>query len=178
MNPWSPLRKRKTPKAAVFTDQLQRLIEQGVPEVEAVDALVRDMPKTGLRQITREVSDRLKSGQSLSASLSGFPRHFPDGYLSIIEAGEKSGDLPQALALASTYVKRQDVSKQRIFLGILLPVATTVIFFSALKFFQDLMLPRLQALMSGFSHDSAALAPPPPPGAPQAPAWPPPSPSP
>jgi len=153
MNFWSPLGRRKVPKTAFFTHQLRHLIAQGVPEVEAVEALLQDMPKSEFKNIIRLVCKKLKSGESLSASLSGFPaKIFPDGYLSIVEAGEMSGDLPQALELASAYVKRRDVSRQRIFLGIFLPLVTTVICFGALRSLQLFILPHLHEMVAGLSY--------------------------
>ncbi len=160
MTSWWPLRRRKVPKAAVFTDQLRHLIAQGVPEVEAVEALLRDMPSSRLKEIVSLVSDRLKSGRSLSASLSGFPRYFPEGYLSIIEAGEKSEDLPWALELASAFVNTRDVSRQRIFLGVFLPLMTTVICFAAIRLFQNFIFPYLHEMVDGFSYHGLLPQPP------------------
>ncbi len=160
MNFWSPLRNRKVSKAALLTDQLRHLVARGVPEVEAVEALLKDMPETRFKEVVEQVSDGLKMGQPLSTSLSGSPRHFPDGYLSIIEAGEKSGDLIRALEFASAYLKRRDVSRQRIFLGIFLPLFTTVVCFGVMWFMQIFILPRLHEMFAGLPYDAPLLPPP------------------
>jgi len=128
------------------------MISQGVPEAEAVEALIKDMPRGRLKENLRLVLYRLKSGESLSASLSEFPRYFPEGYLSIVEAGERTGDLPRALGLACASIKRRDVSQQRIFLGILLPLVTTVICFGLIRFLQIFALPYLREMLDGISY--------------------------
>ncbi len=151
-------RKRRMPKAAVFVDQLRRLIAQGVPEGEAVEALLRDMPRGRFKEAVRRVASRLKSGLSLSSSLSGFPRYFAEGFVSIVEAGEKSGDLPRALELASAYLKRRDVSPQRIFLGIFLPVLTTFVCLGVMQFWQLMLLPALEGTQADFSSEGMAIS--------------------
>lgn len=161
MNPWSPLKRRKTSKMAVFTDQLRRLVSQGVPEVEALEVLLRDMPAGRLKRVIGVVSGRLKSGSPLCVSLSGFPRYFPDGYISIVEAGEKAGDLPRALELASAYVKKRDISRQRLLLGIILPLMTTIICFSVMRLLQLWLLPDLQEMLAGYAYEAPAPSLPP-----------------
>jgi type II secretory pathway component PulF len=99
MNAWSHLKSPKATKLALVTDRLRHLIEQGVPEVEALEAILEDMPRGRLPVRLRRVLYRLRRGQSLSTALSGLTRYFPDGYISMIEAGEKINDLPKALEL-------------------------------------------------------------------------------
>jgi len=159
MNPSLQRRKRRIPKAAVFTDQLRRLIAQGVPEGEAVEALLEDMPGGRFREAVSRVASRLKSGLSLSSSISSFPRYFPEGFVSIVEAGEKSGNLPRTLELASAYLKRRDVSRQRIFLGIFLPLLTAFVCFGVMRFCQLMLLPALEGTQAVYSNDDVAISP-------------------
>lgn len=161
MNRWSSVKSPKATKVALFTDRLRHLVEQGVPEVEAVEAILEDMPGSRLRERLRLVLNRLKRGESLSTALSGFRRHFPECYVSIIEAGERMDDLPKALEIASEFVRRRDVSRQRIFLGIFLPVLTTVICLGALRFLQVFALPHLDEMLDGLWYNAAPhLSPP------------------
>ncbi len=161
MNAWSHSKSRNVTRVALLTDRLRHLIEQGVPEVEALEAILEDMPRSRLKVRLRRVLYRLRRGQSLSAALSGFPRHFPEGYVSMVEAGERMGDLPRALALASEFAKRRDVSRQRIFLGIFFPVFTTVFCFGVLRFLHVFVLPYLHEMTNGLWYSGGPpLAPP------------------
>ena len=161
MNRWSAVKSPKATKVALFTDRLRHLVEQGLPEVESVEAILEDMPRSRLRERLRLVQYRLKRGESLSTALSGFRRHFSECYVGIIEAGERMDDLPKGLELASEFVRRRDVSRQRIFLGIFLPVFTTVICLAALRFLQVFALPYLHEMIDGLWYNGGAdLSPP------------------
>jgi type II secretory pathway component PulF len=54
-------------------------------------------------------------------------------------------------------VKRRDVSRQRVFLGIFFPVFTTVICFGVLRFLQLIVLPYLREMIEDLSYNGGTL---------------------
>ena len=144
-------------KVALFTRQLRRLIASGVPEAEAVRAILNSMPegrfgralrrrlnnlgfKTVVRlfwrfpRVLKQLLTRLESGFRLSEALRAFPNYFPPSYVSIIAAGEQSDDLPGAVPLALDTLRHHEGRMDRFFLGVTAALVGAAFCFALYRF--------------------------------------------
>jgi type II secretory pathway component PulF len=93
----------------LFTSQLSSLIESGVNIVSALNIIHNQPGNRYLKVILADVTERIKDGQSLSASLAAHPDLFPAVYSAMVGAGEASGNLKYVLQrLADFYRKEED----------------------------------------------------------------------
>lgn len=87
----------------VFTQQLASMLEAGLPLVSALDALQEQTENGYFRAIIREVRNDIAGGTSFSEAARKFPKAFNNLFVSMVEAGEASGGLPQILGKVASY---------------------------------------------------------------------------
>ena len=111
---------------------LEQLTRAGVPIHEAL-ADVRDSTEsTKLRDLMSDVLEKVKTGSSLSQSLSNYPRVFNEVFVGLIAAGEKNGNLNEAFTNIADHMKwtgdlRRKVKKATTYPIVLLVVMSAVI---------------------------------------------------
>jgi type IV pilus assembly protein PilC len=81
-----------------FTFHLKTLIAAGVPIVAALGDLADQTENPGFRDVIQDIRRNLQSGAGLSDSFALHPAAFPEIYISIVRAGETTGNLESALA--------------------------------------------------------------------------------
>jgi type IV pilus assembly protein PilC len=91
---------------AVFTKQLSVMIDAGVSIVQALDMLANQSPNPTLREALAKVREGVETGMDLSVSMSKHPHVFDSLYVSLIEAGQSSGQLDVMLKRLSLYIEK------------------------------------------------------------------------
>jgi type IV pilus assembly protein PilC len=81
-----------------FTFHLKTLVASGVPIVAALGDLADQTEHPGFRDVIQDIRRNLQSGAGLSDSFALHPAAFPEIYVSIVRAGETTGNLESALA--------------------------------------------------------------------------------
>ena len=114
-------------KARVFFgEQLSTLIAGGVPLVRALSLLSEhsDSPALGevLQQVTRDVS----AGGSFHKALAKHPKAFGYIWVSLVQAGELSGQLPTVLRQITNYEAKQESIKGKIISAFSYPAVVLV----------------------------------------------------
>lgn len=88
---------------AIFTAQLAALLSAGLPLVSSLEALQEQMEDPVFRVIIREVRLEISAGNSFSAAVKKFPKGFNSLFISMVEAGEASGNLAEILLKVAAY---------------------------------------------------------------------------
>jgi len=88
---------------AIFTAQLAALLAAGLPLVSSLEALQEQMEDPVFRVIIREVRLEISAGSSFSAAVKKFPKGFNPLFISMVEAGEASGNLAEILQKVAAY---------------------------------------------------------------------------
>lgn len=89
-----------------FNKEFAVLIRTGLPIVNALDTITEKSKANELHSILQQVRYDVSTGESLSEAFAKYPRHFSGIYLSALQAGERSGDIPDALSKHSDYLKK------------------------------------------------------------------------
>ncbi|MEQ8764547.1 MAG: type II secretion system F family protein [Planctomycetota bacterium] len=113
--------KTKTSRAKVkskalqeFTLNLSTMISAGVPLVASLDLLSAELEDARLKKIIEKISSDLHEGASFSEALERFPRVFAPIYVSLVAAGEISGNLEGTLQEIAAYMEWQSEIKGHI----------------------------------------------------------------
>ncbi len=119
---------------AVLCKQFSTMLKAGISIVRCLDILSKQLPSRLLRSIFAEMYNEVRSGRSLSESLAGRSRYFPQLFISMVEAGEASGTLDEVLDnLAQHYEKEhklvQKLKNSMTYPVIVLVVAVAVVYF-------------------------------------------------
>lgn len=88
-----PLRKVTRRDLISFCFQMENLSRAGVPLLEGLGDLRDSLPHSRFREIVSSLIESIEAGASLSAAMAKFPESFSQIFISLIETGEKTGEL-------------------------------------------------------------------------------------
>ncbi|MFA4836700.1 MAG: type II secretion system F family protein [Dehalococcoidia bacterium] len=97
-----------------FSRQLATLIESGMSLTTSLNLLREQVVKSSFRKVIAGLYEELQGGSSFSAALAKYPKAFPDIYCRIVGAGEKSGNLEDALRQAIRHMERGTSAAQKV----------------------------------------------------------------
>src|ERR1700690_489023 len=89
-------RKVKQSQFVIFNSQFLTLIKAGLPILNSLDLLIKRQRNPYLQSLLQNVRERIKGGELLSDAFAG-QGAFPKIYTSTLMAGEKSGNMEEAL---------------------------------------------------------------------------------
>lgn len=91
-----------------FTFMLEQLLSAGIPLLDGLKDLRATVTQRSLHALVADLVEAIENGQTLSAALAHQPDLFSPYYLSLIEAGERSGDMVAVLGRLTQALKWQD----------------------------------------------------------------------
>ncbi len=152
----------------LFTTQLSVMLDSGVVLSDALDAIAESTSVrkgTAFKLIISDIAEKVKSGESFSRTLAGYPRIFNVMFISMVKASEASGKMAEMLDVLSGYLNFESETRKRIkgaltypFIMALMAVAATgtLMFFVLPRFMgiyesRGAALPKLTQVLVGFS---------------------------
>jgi len=106
----------------VFTRQLSTIVSAGLPLMQGLDILAEQTEDPRFAKIISAIGQNVEAGETFSNSLKLFNRAFPDIYVSMVQAGEASGDLDGVLLQLADYLEASEELKRRIRSAMTYPV--------------------------------------------------------
>lgn len=152
---WQRIERRplNSQSLALFTRRLGDLLDAGLPMQKAIQQLYHQTKDRALKNVLRSVAFRVKSGESLSQSLTGYGPLFPRSLMGAIEAGETGGGLtPILLSLADLYEKEDDL-RRTVRAALLYPTLVVLVSLATLTVMFLYLLPRLSVLYNDLGQD-------------------------
>ena len=130
----------------LFTSELSDLLASGMTLGSALHALAQR--KTGKAQdvVVTSLRDEVVSGASLSGALSRWPDSFPALYVSMVKAGEASGQLPGVLERLVKHYERALAAREKVAMAMVYPLIVTLVGFGAMIFMMVFVIPRFSAM--------------------------------
>lgn len=104
----------KSDDLVIFSRQFTTLIESGIPVVECLGILEEQTENVSFKRVITLVLKDVREGAALSDSLAKHKNAFPDIYLSMVEAAEVSGNLPEILERVSVYLEKTSALKKKV----------------------------------------------------------------
>lgn len=117
----------------VFTNQFAVMIRAGLNLVNCLGMLAQQTESKALSAIISRIKHGVEGGQTLSATLTLFPKVFPPIYIHMVEAGEAGGQLDTVLDRLSEHLNREFELKKKVSGALVYPmiivfVAVIVVF--------------------------------------------------
>ena len=104
----------------LFNQELLVLLKAGLPITQALDTIIES--GTGkLNEILSAIREDVKGGMAFSTAFEKSPRVFPHLYIASIQAGERTGDLPQTIRRYIAFLKRTEGFKGKIIAALFYP---------------------------------------------------------
>lgn len=107
----SPL---KSPMILHFTQDLLQLLRSGLPLYESLVTIEEKYKNHKAHKVFLHICDQVKQGSPLSQALMQYPESFSPLYISMVQAGENSGDLAGAFSELYSVIFRQSKYKKQI----------------------------------------------------------------
>ncbi|MBI3926689.1 MAG: type II secretion system F family protein [Armatimonadetes bacterium] len=90
-----------------FTHQLAAMLDSGLSFTAAMDILLLDrVHRRPVRKVLVEIAAAVSEGRSFTDALREHPYVFPELYVRLVEAGERSASLPTTLRRLAAYLER------------------------------------------------------------------------
>ncbi len=89
-----------------FTKNLSVMVKSGLSLSSALDILARQTVNKKFKFILEEIKNSVEKGNTLTKSLSLYPKIFSELFINMVETGEKSGRLEESLEELSVQMKK------------------------------------------------------------------------
>ena len=136
-----------------FNSQLASLLKTKLPLSDSLSHLSKELRNSRFRTTLEKVTGQVESGRGLAESLSMQGEYFPPLYVSMVEAGEKSGSLAEVLFQASRFFQSIEDFRRKFQIILAYPAVLAVLAIGVLIFLLKLMVPPYVAMYSGFHVD-------------------------
>ncbi|WP_291425067.1 type II secretion system F family protein [Deinococcus sp.] len=94
-------------EVAIFSKQLATLINAGVPIVQSLTILQKQMESKAFQGILRDIRGQVEGGTPLSDTLAQHPKVFDRLFINLVRAGETSGTLDSVLERIADFQEKQ-----------------------------------------------------------------------
>jgi len=111
----------------VFTRQLATMVDAGLAIVQSLQALAEQTNNKVMRDIIKDIMNRVESGDSFSDALQKHPKVFNRLYCCMVAAGEKGGLLAEILDRVASYLESTARLRKKVKSAMTYPVAVMVI---------------------------------------------------
>ena len=111
----------------VFNQELATLLKAGMPLVQSLEILRRNVPNPVFKGLLDDVYEKVRGGTALSDAFTAHADLFPGVYTASLVAGERSGSLDTVLRRFVTYSKVIDTVRKKTFSAMLYPAILTAL---------------------------------------------------
>jgi type IV pilus assembly protein PilC len=99
---------------SIFSRQFAIILEAGIPIAACLDILKEQTTNVTLKRVVTDIGDDIKKGISLSASMKKQNDIFPGLFITMVEAGEVSGQLDKVFNRLAEQMEKQYKLNQKI----------------------------------------------------------------
>jgi type IV pilus assembly protein PilC len=129
----------------VFNQQFNTLVKAGLPILKALDLLAERAAAPRLRPILIDVRDRVRNGALLSEALAA-QGSFPPVYVTVISAGERSGDLSGVLDQYIGYLRTSTSFRNKLITTMIYPIVLVCFACAVVTYFVVYAMPQFADL--------------------------------
>jgi type IV pilus assembly protein PilC len=138
--------KMKTGELLMFSKELSDLLASGMTLGNALHSLANRKTGRGQDEIVTSLRDEIVGGASLSAALGQWPETFPSLYVSMVRAGEASGQLPSVLARLVAHYERIQAAREKVSMALVYPIIVAVVGVGAMIFMMVFVIPKFSQI--------------------------------
>ena len=114
--------KIKDKDIVIMTRQLATLLEASTPIVEALNITAKQLRNKNLIYILYNLKEEIIQGKRLGSSMKKFPGVFSDTYISMVTAGDSSGNLDIVFSKLADYLEEGASIKQKVISALTYPI--------------------------------------------------------
>lgn len=131
-----------------FCFHLEHLVRAGVPIIEGLSDLRDTLDNKRLREVTAAMIESIEGGKNLSGAMADFPFVFNKVFVSLIRAGEESGQLGLVLEKIIENLKWQDEQAAHTKKLLMYPSLVFIVVLAVVFFLMIYVVPQLTSFLS------------------------------
>jgi type IV pilus assembly protein PilC len=141
----------------IFTRQLATMIGAGLSLLESLDVLGEQAETPGMKSTCEALTTALRGGSDLSAAMETCPKAFTKLYVSMVRAGEASGQMDVILERLAEYVESADELRREVKSAMTYPVISLVLVLGITAFLMLGVVPTFRQVFESLETDLPAL---------------------
>ncbi|NTY01776.1 type II secretion system F family protein [Deinococcus sp. JMULE3] len=135
-------------QVAIFSKQLATLINAGVPLVQSLAILQKQIEHKGFQGVVKEMRTEIEAGTPLSDAIAKHPKVFNRLYLNLVRAGETSGTLDSVLERIADFQEKELALRGKIKSALTYPVVVLVFAILITYFLLTTIVPQFASILS------------------------------
>jgi type IV pilus assembly protein PilC len=135
---------------SVFTRQFATMVNAGLPLVQCLDVLGRQLEKPHFKEVVMQVTADVESGSTLAEAMQKHPRIFSDLYSNMIAAGEAGGILDVILGRLAVFLEKAEALQRKVKGAMTYPVIVLTVAGGACIFMLMFVIPVFAKMFSDF----------------------------
>ncbi|HSH73649.1 MAG TPA: type II secretion system F family protein [Methylophilaceae bacterium] len=137
----------------MFCFQLEQLTGAGVPLLEGLTDLRDSTPNLHFQKVIGAVVSDVEGGKMLSQALGEHPNVFSNVFVSLVQAGEQTGKLPEVFDNLATTYKWQDELVSQTKRLIAYPLFVLVVVLGAITFLMIYLVPQMVSFLRNMGQE-------------------------
>lgn len=131
----------------IFCIHIEQLERAGVPILDSI-ADIRDTSETAaIKSMMAEIYESIRGGEMLSAALAEHPKIFNNVFVSLVEAGEKSGNLHEIFSHLAHHLKWVSHIRKKIKKAIYYPSFLLCLMMGIISLMMLFVIPKLSSFL-------------------------------
>jgi type IV pilus assembly protein PilC len=136
----------KTMDLVVFARQLATMLDAGVTLFRSLEIICQQVESKALFRALEQMTKDLTKGLSFSKALAKHPKVFGQFWVSLVEVGEASGNLPVILEKLADYLEAKASFQSKVISAVLYPAVLLFVSVTALSFFAAVIVPKFSEI--------------------------------
>jgi type II secretory pathway component PulF len=141
---------------ALFTRQLASLFNAGLNVARCLDTLIEHSEGQVLTWALRQIRQAVQGGSALWEAMAEHPRIFSELYVSLVQAGEASGQLGPVLERLADSLEVQQEQSSKVRSALAYPMLLVIAGFSAVLFILIFLVPRFAKIFNSLNRELPA----------------------
>ncbi len=129
----------------IFNQQFNTLVRAGLPILRALDLLAERAAAARLRPVLEDVRQRVRAGALLSEAMAA-QGSFPPVYVTVVAAGERSGNLTGVLEQYISYLRVTTGFRSRLITALIYPAVLVAVAIIVVTYLATYALPQFAGL--------------------------------
>lgn len=130
----------------VFSKLFSTVMSSGLPMVETLNALEDQIDNWSLKNVIRQVRIDVQSGSALSEAFAAHPKVFPTLFVSMVRAGEISGDISAVMDRLSEYLEKDQEIRRSVQSTFFYPKMVMLVALSAVTYLLRMIVPQFSLI--------------------------------
>ena len=110
-----------------FFQQLSTLVEAGTPLLQALQIASVQTESLKLREVLREIADRVAAGSTFNAAAAEYPKVFEFSWIEVIRTGEVTGKMGHVLKELNKQVRESRETKRKVKGALMYPMIMLIV---------------------------------------------------